>query len=73
MSMWSVAWLGWIAAFVALETPALLNKSAGDTFSAHVWKWAGIKGRGPLVKVRRTALLLGLAWLVTHFLTGGWV
>lgn len=71
ISPWTVAWVAWIAAFFAIELPAVLNKAKGDSLSEHVWSWASIKGKGTAYKWRRFALLSFLAWLVAHFLTGG--
>jgi hypothetical protein len=48
-----------------------LNKQPGDTLSEHVWDWASIKGKGGGWRLRRVGLLMFLAWLVAHFLTGG--
>jgi hypothetical protein len=44
--IWTILWLVWIAAFFAIEVPALLNKQDGDTLSEHVWAWASIKQKG---------------------------
>jgi hypothetical protein len=70
---WTVLWLAWIAAFFAIEVPALLNRQDGDTLSEHVWSWFAVKDKSKkgLVRARRFCLLAGLAWLCAHFLTGG--
>lgn len=76
MDGWGWAWIGWGLAFLAIEVPGLvLTRNGAGTLSEHVWHWfATAKGsKGPLVRTRRLALLIGLAWLCTHFLTGGWV
>lgn len=75
MSGWTIAWLLWIAAFFGIEGPALLNRHNGDTLSEHIRSWFGTdtKRNGPLVRVRRLALLSGLAWLALHLLTNGYV
>lgn len=73
MDGYTVAWLLWIVQFFAIEGPAVLNKKAGDTFSEHVWQWFSIIGKSSGWRVRRLSLLSFLVWLVTHFLTGGWV
>lgn len=65
-------WIGWIVAFLVIEGLALTNKEPGDTLSEHVWKWAAVRGQGRAVKLRRFILLTLLAWLIVHFLTGGW-
>ena len=73
--VWTVLWLLWIAAFFAIEVPALRNKTPGDTLSEHVWKWFAVKdaNRKGLTRLRRWGLLAFLAWLSFHFLSGGWM
>lgn len=80
MTAWSWAWIVWIAAFAAIEGPALFNRTEGDTLSEHVWKWFATrrddlrndKGKASgWVKIRRVVLLAFLTWLSLHFLTGG--
>jgi hypothetical protein len=73
MSGWTVAWMFWIGFFFVIEGPAIANKQPGDTLSEHVWKWFAIRDKSPQWRVRRLALLSGIAWLATHFLSGGWV
>ncbi|MGW4158710.1 hypothetical protein [Streptomyces sp. NPDC004788] len=80
MTIWSWLWVGWLAAFCAIEGRALFNKTEGDTLSEHVWKWFGTaqiaKAAGQptgWVRLRRFALLAFMAWLSVHFLTGGMV
>ena len=73
MDWWTIGWLAWLAAFAAIEGPAVFNKTPGDTLSEHVWQWFAIKTKPKGYKQRRLALLLFLAWLATHFLSGGWV
>ena len=71
--MWEPIWVAWIGAFLVIEGIALVRKERGDTLSENVWRWFSIKDRKPGYKTRRFVLLTFLAWLVTHFLTGGWV
>lgn len=76
MSGYTIAWLAWLATFAVIEGKALTNKQSGDTLSEHVWRWfatqRGSTGRpSGWVRLRRFGLLAFLAWLVTHFLTGG--
>jgi hypothetical protein len=59
--------------FAVVEGAALINKKPGDTLSEHVWSWFGIRGKPAGYKARRFALLAFMAWLTTHFLTGGYV
>lgn len=73
MDWWTVGWLVWIGMFFAIEVPAIRNKTVGDTLSEHVWKWFGIKDKPSGYKWRRLSLVTFLAWLVIHFLTGGWI
>lgn len=74
MSGWSWLWLAWLAAFLAVEIPAAVR---GDrpgrprTLSAHVW-WL-IQGRGRWHYTARLGLVVLLAWLSIHLLTGGWI
>lgn len=66
-------WLGWIAAFFAIEIPAIARKRPQDTLSDHVWSWFGIpqhKAPAAGIRARRFALLAFMAWLCSHFLTG---
>lgn len=80
MSAWTWAWIGWGVYFAVVEGAALFNSRPGDTLSEHVWLWAntargpGPSGRQPSgwTRLRRFALLAFLAWLVAHFLTGGY-
>lgn len=43
MSLWTIGWLLWIAAFFVLETPAVLNSRRLDTLSEHLWWWFGFQ------------------------------
>jgi hypothetical protein len=68
---YTAAWLVWLLQFAVIEGFALANKQPGDTLSEHVWAWASIKGKAAGWRLRRLGLLVVLAWLVAHFLTGG--
>lgn len=78
MDIWAWAWICWGAAFLVLEGIALARKQHGDTLSEHVWRLLDV--RNPKtgvalewhVRLRRSVLVMGLAWLVVHLLTGGW-
>ena len=72
MTVWTWLWVWWLALFAVIEGAALLNKQAGDTLSEHVWKWFSVTSKGKGWRSRRFVLLAFLAWLTTHFLTGGW-
>jgi hypothetical protein len=41
--------------------------------SDYIWRWFSIKDKSPGYRWRRLALVVGLAWLILHLLTGGWV
>ncbi|QMP84495.1 hypothetical protein HUN43_00002 [Streptomyces phage Endor1] len=72
--MFTAAWVAWIAAFAVIEGVALYRKQKGDTLSEHVWKWFHTE-RGQqktkTTQARRAVLVMFLAWLVVHFLSGG--
>jgi hypothetical protein len=78
MDFWAWAWICWSALFLGLETAALVRKDKGDTLSEHVWRLLDVtnRNRGAAlawhVRLRRSVLVMGLAWLVVHLLTGGW-
>jgi hypothetical protein len=38
-SGWSVAWLGWLLAFLFVELPGAILPGKGETLSEHVWRW----------------------------------
>lgn len=73
MNPYTVAWIAWFGFFLVIEGLALKDRRTGDTLSEHIWRWASIKTKGPGWRARRCMLLAFLAWLVAHFLTGGWV
>lgn len=83
MTLWAWGWAGWVAYFVVLEGVAFARRRSGGTLSAHVWVFLGIDrdtvgtpyaGRHPTgwTRLRRFLVLAFLAWLVAHFLTGGY-
>jgi hypothetical protein len=60
--------------FCLIEGCALVVKDTPGhpaTLSAHVW-WL-VRGAGLWHHLARVGLLLGLAWLTVHLLSGGWV
>ena len=71
---YTVAWLLWIAMFVFIEKAALEDPQSGDTLSEHVWQWfeTGIPKdeRDWWWLIKRLVLILGLVWLLGHFLWG---
>ena len=74
MSIWTVLWLAWGAAFLAIELPAAFNRRPGDTLSEHVWAWFHVHDRRPtaLTWTLRAVLLAFLAWLLVHLAFGIW-
>jgi hypothetical protein len=68
---YSWAWAIWGAGFLVIEGLALKRKAKGDTLSEHVWQLFSVKHKGAATWFRRGGLYLFLAWLVTHFVTGG--
>jgi hypothetical protein len=73
MNGWTVAWILWLAMFAVIELPAILNRDKGDTLSEHVWAWFAVKGKPRGWQWRRLTLIVFLAWLVVHFISGGWI
>lgn len=89
MNWYTVGWLVWLGYFGVLEGAALVKsykaRKAGaddprDTFSEHVWVWAGVNKRGigiernanAWARIRRVVLGGFMLWLSVHFLAGGW-
>ena len=71
---WTLGWIGWIAWFAIEETLAIIRGGTPATLSGHIWRWFAIGGDPhprAFTRVRRFALLAGLAWLSAHLLTGG--
>ncbi|MCP2341906.1 hypothetical protein [Actinomadura rupiterrae] len=73
MSPYVFAWILWVLMFFAIELPAVFNRQPGDTLSEVIWNVFAIRGKPLGWQLRRLALLLGLAWLVAHLLSGGLV
>lgn len=73
MDAWGIAWVAWLAAFVAIEGAALARGRAGATLSEHIWSWLRVRrGWGKAsVAIPRGALLIFLTWLLLH-LAFGW-
>lgn len=68
---YTLGWVAWVAFFAIEEGLAVFySKRTEDTLSWHIWEWFGINDRdkGGWFKIRRIALLVGLAWLGTHLL-----
>ena len=68
MTVFSLLWLAWGAAFFVIEGVALVKKDRPNhlrTLTANV-RWL-ISGAGRWHRVARIALVLLLAWLPGHF------
>lgn len=74
MDLWTLGWLIWLAAFLALEVPALASRTPGASLSEHVWHWFRVLDRRPTKTtwVLRGLLLAFLGWLFLH-LGFGWL
>lgn len=72
MSWYTVAWIFWVAFFLAVEGSALFNRRDGDTLSEHVWRiWHVFDPRPTaLVIAARIPLALFLLWLLLHLVFG---
>lgn len=74
MTAYSWLWVAWFGVFLAIEIPAAItNDHIGHPQSLSMNIWWLIKGKSLGHRTARVVLLLFLAWLVTHLLTGGWV
>jgi hypothetical protein len=71
MSVWLVGWILWGAWFAIEE--GLAVRAGRGTLTAQLLRLFAVTASvaTPLVRVRRTLLLLGLAWLAAHLVTGG--
>lgn len=77
MDVYTIGWLAWVAWFAAEEGLAL--RAGHGTLTAHLVRWFGIRASNgaPIpdpsgwTRGRRALLLLGLAWLAAHLLSGG--
>ncbi|AFO10869.1 hypothetical protein ELB20_03 [Streptomyces phage phiELB20] len=68
------AWLAWGGAFVVIEGIALKRKDKNDTLSEQVWKifhTSQGQEKTKTTQARRAVLVMFLAWLVAHFVSGG--
>lgn len=66
------AWIFWAGMFLVVEGIAVFNNIPGDTLSEHVWKMIGTKAaeKTNVMWMWRASLILLIAWLVPHFMTG---
>lgn len=68
--VFTVMWAAWIAAFLAIEIPALIQRRRGDTLTDHVMWFQRLRvGRVPIGWILFGAFW---TWLTTHFVTG-WI
>lgn len=70
MSLFTWAWVFWLAMFAVIEGAAIFNKQPDDTLSEHVWKWFQIREKPRQWTVRRWALAVFLVWLLVHMVAG---
>jgi hypothetical protein len=70
MDGWTVAWLLWLAMFVAIEGAAIINPARGDTLSEKIWDWFRIQNKPRQWTWRRAVLAGFLVWLLVHFVAG---
>ena len=70
--IFTYGWIVWAAFFVLWEGMAVFNNVPGDTLSEHVWKVIGTDNdeRTAVMWMWRAFLLLLLAWLIPHMMTG---
>lgn len=68
MSIYTILWLLWGAAFVLVEGSAIFSHKAGNTLSETIWRWFSVKGGSWTWK--RFVLLGFLAWLLIHLVFG---
>lgn len=77
MDPWTLGWYGWIAWFAVEEGLAL--KAGHGTLTAHLLRWFGVRAASGAAipsptgwqRARRALMLLGLAWLSAHLISGG--
>jgi hypothetical protein len=77
MDAYTIGWLGWIAWFAVEEGLAL--RAGHGTLTAHLLRWFGVRtaSGAPIPnptgwqRGRRALLLLGLAFLAAHLISGG--
>lgn len=70
MSIWTVLWLLWVAAFAVIEGIAVANDKADDTLSEHFRRWF----RTDTKKGRSVWLIASgvfFAWFVVHIAVDG--
>lgn len=79
MNWFTVGWILWLVWFVVEEGLAFATHGAYSTLSAHVWDWFSTKRNSNVsvnqsgwTRARHAALVMFLAWLSVHFVTGGW-
>lgn len=74
MSLYTLAWVIWAAAFLVIEGIALADRRLGDTLSEHVWKVFKVRDRRPTAATWavRVPLYVFLVWLSGHLAFGWW-
>lgn len=65
-------WAIWVIGFMIVEAIAVFNNVPGDTLSEHVWRLIGTdqEDRTAMMWIWRAGLLVLLAWLIPHMMTG---
>ena len=64
-STFTLLWVLWFAAFLAIEFYALGRKEKGDTLTEHIRRWMALDRPG--IWQGRVVLMAFLLWLVVHF------
>lgn len=67
MGVFTQLWLWWLIMFGVIEGAALIKKTPGSTFTAHVAIWASLKDKSSGWIFRRAGLVGFFVWLVYHF------
>lgn len=70
MTIYTWAWITWLAFFVVIEGVALIDKRRGDTLSEHIWAWFDIREKPRQWTWRRIVLAGFLTWLLVHMVAG---
>lgn len=65
MTVWTWAWIAWAAGFAAIEIPAIVNKTPGDTLSEHLRSLFRVRTR-PGLWAWRIVSGVFFAWFVIH-------
>lgn len=74
ISGFTLAWITWFAAFLVIETWALIRKQPDDTWSEHWWSVFAVRRKvHPAVRAVLVAVQLTFGvWLTGHLAFGIW-